>query len=97
MAEAFFLPTVIVGCPTVREDDGLAVSSRNRRLSPDDRRRAASFSRILSTAPTAAAASRDLHASGFGVDYVEEQEGRRLGAVRIGDVRLIDNVPIGVR
>jgi pantoate--beta-alanine ligase len=97
MAEAFFLSTVIVACPTVREDDGLAVSSRNRRLSPDDRRRAASFSRILSTAPTADAASRDLHASGFGVDYVEEQEGRRLGAVRIGDVRLIDNVPIGGR
>jgi pantoate--beta-alanine ligase len=97
MAEAFFLSTAIVACPTVREDDGLAVSSRNRRLSPDDRRRAATFSRILSTAPTADSASRDLQASGFGVDYVEEREGRRLGAIRIGDVRLIDNVPIGGR
>jgi pantoate--beta-alanine ligase len=97
MADAFFLTTAIVACPTVREGDGLAVSSRNRRLSAADRRRAASFSRILSSAPTADAASRDLRASGFGVDYVEDQDGRRLGAIRIGDVRLIDNVPIGGR
>ena len=36
-----------------------------------------------------------LEADGFGVDYVEDVDGRRLGAVRLGQVRLIDNVSIG--
>ncbi len=96
MVEAFFLPTTIVACVTVREEDGLAVSSRNRRLSPKERARASGFYRVLSAAPTAEAATRDLQASGFAVDYVEDRDGRRLGAVRLGDVRLIDNVPLEV-
>ena len=94
MAEAFFLPTVIVGCPTVREADGLALSSRNRRLPRPDREKAPLFHRALSSAPTAAAARRELNEAGFVVDYVEDRDGRRLGAVRFGDVRLIDNVPL---
>ena len=94
MVEAFFLPTTIVACVTVREKDGLAVSSRNRRLSPEERARASGFYRVLSAAPTAEAATRDLQASGFAVDYVEDRDGRRLGAVRLGEVRLIDNVPL---
>ena len=97
MVEAFFLSTTIVGCATVRETGGLAVSSRNRRLLPADRERASQFYRVLSVAPTAEAAARDLRASGFAVDYVEDRQGRRLGAVRLGDVRLIDNVPLGDR
>jgi pantothenate synthetase len=36
-------------------------------------------------------------ADGFSVDYVEDREARRLAAVRLGDVRLIDNVPLGDR
>ena len=40
MAEAFFLPTAIVACPTVRETSGLALSSRNQRLSDTDRQKA---------------------------------------------------------
>ena len=95
MVDAFFIPTAIVGCPTVREADGLALSSRNRRLAPSDREKAPHFHRVLSSAPTAGAACRDLRAAGFAVDYVEDLGGRRLGAVRLGDVRLIDNVPVG--
>jgi len=94
MADAFFLDTTIVPCATVREADGLALSSRNRRLSPADRARAPRFHATLSSAPTAEAAARDLAASGFIVDYVEDRDGRRLGAVRLGGVRLIDNVPL---
>jgi pantoate--beta-alanine ligase len=95
MAAAFFLPTEILGCPTIREPDGLALSSRNRRLSPRDRALAPAFFRILSSAPSAAVACRELRAAGFAVDYVADEDGRRLGAVRLGDVRLIDNVAFG--
>ena len=95
MVDAFFLPTEIVGCPTIREDDGLALSSRNLKLAPHDRAKAAAFPRALGTAATAAEARASLEAQGFAVDYVEDRAGRRFGAVRIGDVRLIDNVVLG--
>ncbi|HEY1847780.1 MAG TPA: pantoate--beta-alanine ligase [Opitutaceae bacterium] len=94
MARAFFLPVEIVACPTVREEDGLAMSSRNRRLSPEARARAPTFPRILREAANADRAVRDLVAAGFGVDYVEDREGRRLAAVRLEKIRLIDNVRI---
>ncbi|MEU1334017.1 pantoate--beta-alanine ligase [Streptomyces sp. NPDC005865] len=49
-------PVEIVGIPTVREDDGLALSSRNRYLSPDERRTALALSQALF-------AGRDRHAA----------------------------------
>jgi pantoate--beta-alanine ligase len=94
MAEAFFLPVTIVTCPTVRAADGLALSSRNARLSPTARAQAAAFPRILRSAPSAEQAAAELAATGFDVDYVEDTWDVRLGAVRIEDVRLIDNVPL---
>ena len=96
MAAAFFLPTTIVGCKTIRDPDGLAQSSRNRRLSAADRQRAPTFHKVLASAPSAEAAADDLRKSGFTVDYVEDRDGRRLGAVRLGDIRLIDNVPVDI-
>jgi pantoate--beta-alanine ligase len=95
MAAAFFLPVTIVACPTVRDPDGLALSSRNSNLGPADRERAPLFYRSLSSAETSEQAARELSESGFVVDYVEDRDGRRLGAVRIGGVRLIDNLPLG--
>lgn len=92
MAEAFFLETEIVGWPTVRETDGLAMSSRNVRLSPDERALAPRFHAVLQSAPDATAAAEQLTTLGFRVDYVEDRPGRRLGAVRLGSTRLIDNV-----
>lgn len=50
MTAALDLPIRIVGCPTVREPDGLAMSSRNRYLSADERRRALSIHRALNEA-----------------------------------------------
>lgn len=93
MAEALFLPCEIVACPTIREPDGLAMSSRNRRLAPADRQRAAAFPKLL-RAGTPEAAERTLRDAGFEVDYVAERAGVRLGAVHIGGVRLIDNVRV---
>jgi pantoate--beta-alanine ligase len=94
MVEALFLPVEIVACPTVRDPDGLALSSRNRRLSQLGRTHAAEFPRALRNARDAAAAAANLKVHGFEVDYVEDYEGVRLGAVRIDGVRLIDNAPL---
>ena len=96
LVHAFFLDTRIVRCPTLRESDGLAMSSRNRLLSPAERARAPALHRVLERslaermppAETAGALARE----GFDVDYVADRDGRRLAAVRLGNVRLIDNV-----
>ena len=92
MADALFLPVEIIPCPTVRDADGLALSSRNRRLTPAARERAAAFPRILRESGAPSEAALALGGAGFGVDYVEDHDGVRLGAVRLEDVRLIDNV-----
>jgi len=94
MCTAFFLQTEIVPCPTIREADGLAMSSRNARLSPAERAMAPSFNRALVSSTSAALARSALEAAGFVVDYVEDRDGRRYGAVRLGKTRLIDNVPL---
>lgn len=94
MASAFYLPTAIVGCATVRESDGLAFSSRNRRLSPADRPKAPQLYRTLAAAASADEAARLLREAGFEVDYVHDRDRRRLAAVRLGRVRLIDNVAL---
>lgn len=94
MAEAFFLTTKIVGSETVREKDGLAMSSRNLLLSPEQRAQAPLFYKILKESLNAEQAKAELEKNYFVVDYVEEEDGRRLGAVYLGDVRLIDNVEL---
>jgi pantoate--beta-alanine ligase len=96
LAEAFFLDTRIVRCPLIREPDGRAMSSRTRLRSADDRARAPLFHRLLAESverrQTTHDVTKSLEREGFRVEYVEDHEDRRLAAVRLGPVRLIDNV-----
>jgi pantoate--beta-alanine ligase len=88
MVRDLAVPVEIRVVPTVRDPDGLALSSRNTYLSPEERGRALALPRAL--------AARDRSAlDGLEVDYFEEAdfEPRVLAAaVRVGSTRLIDNV-----
>jgi len=94
MAEAFFIGTEIIPCPTLREADGLAMSSRNLLLEPAHRALAPALHKALSSKARPAEIKRWLAALGFDPDYVEERWGRRFAAAKLGKVRLIDNVPL---
>ncbi|MFN2468770.1 MAG: pantoate--beta-alanine ligase [Gaiellaceae bacterium] len=90
--------------PTVRDADGLALSSRNVHLSPAERQTALALPRALAAGAEAALRGADpvaaAHAAlnGLTPDYVAtlEVDGRRVlaAAVRVGRTRLIDNVPL---
>ncbi|MFE9395116.1 pantoate--beta-alanine ligase [Streptomyces flavidovirens] len=62
MARDLNFPVEIIGVPTVREEDGLALSSRNRYLSPAERRTALALSRALFAAHDRLIALEALHA-----------------------------------
>ncbi len=109
MATDLNLPTEIVGCPTVREEDGLALSSRNVRLSAEDRLRSAALPRALlaaarrleagappaETLAEAQDAILELRAeAGLAPLAVPDRPARLLAAAWMGEVRLIDNVPV---
>lgn len=94
MVESFFLPLQIVSVETVRESDGLAMSSRNRLLTPEHRLLAPRLHEITQHARDCEQAKSQLSQAGFVVDYVEDFAGRRLVAASLGKVRLIDNVKI---
>lgn len=95
MTQAFFMDAEIVACPIVREPDGLAMSSRNQNLDATQRQLAPSLYQALRDSMNAGGAQARLRQLGFDVDYVEDFNGRRLAAVRLGGTRLIDNVLIG--
>jgi pantoate--beta-alanine ligase len=102
------LPVKILGVPTVREKDGLALSSRNAYLSANDRRTAPTLHRVLSETaasirrgapigPTLVRGRRTIKAAGFKLDYLEARHATTLEPVtsRAGPVRLLVAARIG--
>jgi pantoate--beta-alanine ligase len=92
MVTDLHLPLEIVGVPTVREADGLALSSRNRFLTPDERRIAPQLhaamiqiSRALTLGGAAEPIITDaigrLEAAGFAVDYLALVDGRTMRSI----------------
>ena len=92
MARDLDLPVTILGVPTVREPDGLALSSRNVYLSAEDRAAAPALYRALVKAAAAIRAGRDIAAAvdearasvtaaGFALDYLEARHAATLAPV----------------
>jgi pantoate--beta-alanine ligase len=92
MARDLDFPVRVEVLPTVREEDGLAMSSRNRYLSPEDRRRAGAIPRALDAAREAAGRGEDLDAAldaaraelwGAGIEpeYLEARDAEDLSPV----------------
>jgi pantoate--beta-alanine ligase len=121
MTQQLALPIEIVAAETRRAEDGLALSSRNRFLSPEERREAPRLFQVLNQVKAAVeggdvkfeamefAADAELARHGWHVDYVvvrrratltAPEAGDRevvvLGAAKLGETRLIDNLEIVV-
>lgn len=92
MCKAFFIPTEVIVCPTIRDENGLALSTRNELLLCPEKKLAAIFHGLLKSDKSIIEIKHELEKLGFIVDYIEELNGRRFGAVYIDKVRLIDNV-----
>ncbi len=100
------LPVRILPCPTLREADGLALSSRNRFLAPEERARAVALpgamraaieamARGTSPAAALATARAGLAAAGFALDYLALVEPESLREVSAPPGRLIAAARLG--
>jgi pantoate--beta-alanine ligase len=99
MTRDLHLPVRIVVGKTIRDPDGVALSSRNRYLSATERIVAAQFAKMLQEAARRGRSAAGLEGelrriSGLRVDYVAAVEGRLCAAVFVGKTRLIDNEQI---
>ena len=88
---AFFLDTEIVSCSTHRLPSRLPFSSRNARLNEEQRILAERFAEIFHDGGSEEEIRQKIEALGLPFDYIQSLDGRLLAAIRIGNVRLIDN------
>lgn len=109
MARDLDLPVRVVGVPTVREPDGLAMSSRNVYLSTQERALAPTLHRVLvdcsrklasgaPIAPVMAAGREVITRAGFQLDYLEARHAETLdpiGSLQDGPVRLLVAARLG--
>jgi pantoate--beta-alanine ligase len=96
------VPVQVIAVPTVRDADGLALSSRNEYLTDDQRRSALVLSRALATRDIAAGRALIDAEPGVDLDYLERVDGNTFEATpkgnlivvaaRVGTTRLIDNL-----
>ncbi len=100
MAKDLDIPITVVGCRTLREKDGLALSSRNVYLSSEERSRAPFLHQVLQECSKAIRAGRDpaatmeagrasLTKAGFAVDYLEARNAESLAPLASPDERPI--------
>lgn len=94
MVAAFFMDIEIKSCPTIRESTGLAYSSRNTLLTPEERKLADQFAHTFHELKTCEEIINKLSELKISVDYIRDYNNRRYAAVKIGNIRLIDNFTI---
>ena len=111
MASDLDLPLKVIGAPTVRESDGLAMSSRNVNLTPDERAAAPTLHRVLMLCASKIAQGHAIATilsegreaivrGGFALDYLEARHAETLApvaSVKEGPVRLLVAAKLGRR
>jgi pantoate--beta-alanine ligase len=109
MADDLDLKVAVIGVPTVREQDGLAMSSRNAYLDPEERAIAPTLHRVLGKCAARIAAGEaiarvvaegwnEIEAAGFAVDYLEARNAETLARAETladGPLRLLVAARLG--
>ena len=92
MAASFFMDVEVIACETVRAESGLALSSRNSRLSTAALAQATTLYATLALGLADERVREMLTEKGLQVEYVMTWLGRQYAAVTLDGVRLLDNV-----